>query len=228
MRAAKPIPLPLDAETHARFWANVDKNGPVCSFYPELGECWLWTGRVGKTDRYGKFAMKASDGRRRTYQAHRVSHAIERGVLALELKDHHLCEVRRCVRPSHLQEVTDRVNILRGRGPSAINIRKSHCPRGHALSGSNLRIAKDGSRRCRECDRLFDAKRVHKPKPRNALLTCAHCGIEFLGTKDQARSARLGRRNFCSLVHAGFQFYAERGELLKEGRMRFVAKRVSR
>jgi hypothetical protein len=42
---------------------------------------------------------------------------------------------------------------MRGRAITAIHAAKTHCPKGHPYSGSNLYIEpKSGSRRCRRCD----------------------------------------------------------------------------
>jgi len=55
-----------------------------------------------------------------------------------------------CVNPEHLQPVTQKTNKLRGTSPNAQNARKTHCLRGHPLSGHNLVIVK-GGRNCRAC-----------------------------------------------------------------------------
>lgn len=56
-----------------------------------------------------------------------------------------------CVNPEHLEVVTDRVNILRGTGTAARNARKTHCKRGHPLSGDNLIVEKSRKRQCHKC-----------------------------------------------------------------------------
>lgn len=86
-----------------RFWAKVDKNGPVVR--PELGSCWVWTAALLQ-DGYGAFRL--NDRQRR---AHTVSYEwfvgpIPEGLLVL-----HRCDVRRCVRPSHLHTNTQKINI---------------------------------------------------------------------------------------------------------------------
>ena len=71
----------------------------------------------------------------------------------------HLCRIHNCVRPSHLEPVTNSENLLRGNGWAAKNSRKTHCPKSHLLSGKNLRVTKAGTRRCRECDRVRERER---------------------------------------------------------------------
>jgi hypothetical protein len=36
-----------------RFWAKVDKNGPIPAYRPDLGPCWLWTASK-RADGYGQ------------------------------------------------------------------------------------------------------------------------------------------------------------------------------
>jgi hypothetical protein len=69
----------------------------------------------------------------------------------------HLCRVRHCVNPAHMEPVTPRENILRSPvALAAINARKTHCPQGHPLSGANLYRTPQGFRACRECRRKSD------------------------------------------------------------------------
>lgn len=63
----------------------------------------------------------------------------------------HLCRNRGCVNPDHLEAVTQQVNAIRGIGPAARNAKAVECIDGHALSGANLYVTKDGRRQCREC-----------------------------------------------------------------------------
>jgi hypothetical protein len=63
----------------------------------------------------------------------------------------HLCRVRHCVNPAHLEAVSERVNILRGNGAGARNARKTHCVKGHAFTPDNLYRDYQGYRRCRRC-----------------------------------------------------------------------------
>jgi hypothetical protein len=158
MIKAKPIPLPLSAKTLARFWAKVDKNGPVPPAAPHLGKCWLWTGALNE-DGYGHFWI-TSHG---TFRAHRVAYAIEHGRdIAAGLEPDHLCRHVSCIRASHLDAVTSRINTLRGASIQAQNARKTHCVHGHPLSGENLLIYKGRRQRCCRACRSQGVRRLRK------------------------------------------------------------------
>jgi hypothetical protein len=116
--------------------------------------CWNWRGS-GEGHGYGLFGVKRFMAR-----AHRVSYEYYVGPIAPGLQIDHLCRNRRCVRPDHLEPVTQRENILRGTSPSAANARKTECLRGHPLSGDNLYVDKKGGRSCRECTRQQGARKT--------------------------------------------------------------------
>lgn len=73
------------------------------------GGCWLWSAAVDKTTGYGKFY---ADGK--VVNAHRWAYLNLVGPIPDGYTVDHLCRVRRCVRPSHLEAVTARENLLRG------------------------------------------------------------------------------------------------------------------
>ena len=79
----------------------------------------------------------------------------------------HLCRVRCCVNPAHLEPVTPRENTLRGVGVTAKNAAKTHCSKGHPLSDENLLVLASGRRVCRACARS-NGKR-YKERNRAAL-----------------------------------------------------------
>lgn len=113
--------------------------------------CWLWTGTLdGKG--YGTIGVKRSDGTWRTAKAHRVSYETHVGPIPDGLELDHLCRVRRCVRPDHLEPVTSQVNTLRGEGPAAAHAAKTHCVRGHEFTPANTKI-RPGGRECLACAR---------------------------------------------------------------------------
>ncbi len=129
-----------------RFWSKVNKDGPVPEYRPELGPCWLWTAGLGSKG-YGCFFM---DGR--SVNAHRVSFEWVNGPIPQGLQPDHLCRVHPCVRPSHLEAVTPRENLMRGETLAAANVLKTHCPLGHPYSEQNTKIDfKRGICYCRTC-----------------------------------------------------------------------------
>lgn len=80
------------------------------------------------------------------------------------------CRHRRCINPHHLEPVSGRTNILRGRGPAAVNAVKTHCSRGHAYSESNTRIDRNGKRHCRACRARYEQEaRDRRAAAREAL-----------------------------------------------------------
>lgn len=105
--------------------------------------CWLWAGYV-KPDGYPQFGQE---------YAHRFAYTEIVGPIPEGLELDHLCRVRSCVNPNHLEAVTHLVNISRvPANPLAdANRAKTHCPYGHPYDGQNLWIESGRARRCRTC-----------------------------------------------------------------------------
>jgi len=113
----------------------------------DASSCWLWTG--GKT-RNG-YGQAYDPGSKRVWLVHRLAYWLLVGPIPQGLTLDHLCRVRHCVNPSHLEPVTSRVNTLRGVGHSAVNAAKSECVNGHPFDLINTRIRRSGRRDCRIC-----------------------------------------------------------------------------
>ncbi|GAA1411874.1 hypothetical protein AUR04nite_00650 [Glutamicibacter uratoxydans] len=79
-----------------RFWTRVEQ-GP--------NGCWIWVG--GKRGNgYGQFAIKTSEGRWTQTTSHRWAYASCGNEIPSGWEVDHLCKVRSCVRPDHLEAVT--------------------------------------------------------------------------------------------------------------------------
>lgn len=118
--------------------------------------CWLWAGAVGDHG-YGTFSTRDATRPRgsRTLLAHRVVYEREIGPIPAGLELDHLCRMRGCVNPSHLEPVTHRENGLRGNGVGAIHAKQSHCVNGHEFTEENTYRRPDTNGRCcRECTRI--------------------------------------------------------------------------
>jgi len=127
--------------------------------------CWLWVGALLRSGGYG--AVRWNGGAAR---AHRVAYEELVGRIPEELELDHLCRVRCCVNPEHLEPVTHAVNLLRGVG-TAIQIKrnKTHCPRGHEYNADNTYNAPHGGRNCRTCLREKEARRrAHRVTTRSS------------------------------------------------------------
>jgi hypothetical protein len=95
---ARPIP--------DRFFSKLDKYCPA--IHPTLGACWLWTAALDK-DGYGRFTIK----RGVMVMAHRFSFEAAYGPSDHSLEIDHLCRMRACVNPVHLELVTTQENTRR-------------------------------------------------------------------------------------------------------------------
>ncbi len=124
--------------------------------------CWLWDGPTQK-DGYGILAG-GRDAPGQTL-AHRCSYVAFKGKIPRGREVDHDCKVRLCVNPKHLIARTHAANVARGDYTSNHrNRRKTHCARGHELSGENLRsyvLNASGKtiRQCRTCDVLREGRR---------------------------------------------------------------------
>lgn len=112
--------------------------------------CWLWESSENPQG-YGQLTFK-----KQHYSAHCFSYELYRGAIPEGMTLDHLCRVRCCVNPDHLEVVTNKVNILRGIGVTARNSRKTHCKHGHEFTPENTYIYKyraTGGRACLICRR---------------------------------------------------------------------------
>lgn len=135
-------PIFFTPAIHARFLARVEKTDT----------CWLWIGHVDPGG-YGRFAPN----RMKNWIAHRWSYEYHVGPIPEGLHIDHLCRVRNCVNPEHMEPVTKRENTLRGYSLAAQNARREECVNGHRFTSENtyFKTTTRGTneRHCRECAR---------------------------------------------------------------------------
>ena len=122
-----------------RFWAKVNKTE----------NCWIWTASTNGQG-YGCFRI---DGK--TRRAHGIAWALANGPVSVGLELDHLCRNPSCVRPSHLEPVTHKVNMLRGKNVATENIKKKVSKCGEPFDHIN----KYGHRACHNCLRIKDRRR---------------------------------------------------------------------
>ena len=112
--------------------------------------CWIWFGSIGgdlRKTSYGRLFYNSKN-----VMAHRFSYEFfNKKVIQVGNEIDHICRNSLCVNPKHLQEITALENTMRNNNPMSINARKTHCIRGHKLSGKNLYTAKNGTRKCITC-----------------------------------------------------------------------------
>lgn len=107
-------------------------------------ECWLYAGII-HTDGYGLIQAKIA-GKWKLLRAHRVVYENMVGEIPPELVSDHICRVRSCINPEHIELVSNALNVARG------HTRLTHCINGHEFTKANTMLHKNGRwRRCRTC-----------------------------------------------------------------------------
>lgn len=132
---------------------------------PEAG-CWVWIGDCDGNG-YGRISAQTGVPRR---SAHRLVYELLVGPVPEGLELDHLCRVRCCVNPAHLEPVTHAENLRRSaiaRRQTGLD-RKTECKRGHPLSVDNTYVDPAGKRYCKTC--RSEHMRTHKKKHRQVAI----------------------------------------------------------
>ncbi len=93
-------------EVYLRFWKYVLLDDVLIH-----DGCWLWRG--GTSNGYGLLHL-SKNGRKTSVRAHRFAYEAMIGPIPKGLQLDHLCRVRSCVNPKHLEPVTNAENVRRG------------------------------------------------------------------------------------------------------------------
>lgn len=122
------------------------------------GECWIWQKSINAKG-YGKSHLWVG-GKSVNKVAHRLAYELIVGEIPAGLALDHLCGVRACVNPMHLEPVTTEENNRRMRS------KRTKCKRGHELSDDNvyLRDLPTGAvgRVCKTCRKFNNRKSLLK------------------------------------------------------------------
>jgi len=113
-----------------RFWSKVEKTD----------SCWLWIAARDRKAGYGTIGYQG-----KVVKAHRLAYEMLVGPIPSDREIDHLCRVRNCVNPEHLELVTHAENMRR-RPPT------THCVNGHEYDEANTHIDKRGAKDCRKCN----------------------------------------------------------------------------
>lgn len=97
-----------------RFWQKVNKTE----------DCWFWLASTNGT--YGKVHLRPH-----IWLAHRLAYVLTYGEISKNLVIDHMCNQPLCVRPDHLQAITQKQNVLRSANPIAKQMLRTRCPKGH-------------------------------------------------------------------------------------------------
>lgn len=145
----------LDPRLPDRFWVRVQP----C---PMTG-CWVWTGSTNPGG-YGvtKTGKVNPNGKRQATSVHLFAWRRTVGPVPNGLHLDHLCRLRCCCNPAHLEPVTPRENNRRANSPTSRLAERTHCKNGHPFAGVNLFTNTDGTRGCRACDRTFALAHYHR------------------------------------------------------------------
>jgi hypothetical protein len=110
--------------------------------------CWLWLLSDGSHNYPQGYAL--INGRRQVTTAHRISYIAYKGEIPDGYDIDHLCRVRACVNPDHLEATTKFANRRRQFGYfcEADDIPET-CPHGHQYTRVN------GNLVCRECHKKY-------------------------------------------------------------------------
>ncbi len=140
-----PILIDADGKRHKVSSITVDEYIAHKSRYDENG-CLIWYGKINPQG-YPELtkAQANKSGFWLVYHYMWYKHTTTRVKRPSQLD--HLCRVRACIQPTHLEVVTARENLMRGNTLARRNAEKTHCPQGHPYDNVNV----NGDRGCKRC-----------------------------------------------------------------------------
>lgn len=134
--------------------------------------CWIYHGQTLPS---GYVHIRFGN---RLWAGHRLMYAMSKGPIPPGMFVCHTCDVRNCINPDHLWLGTPKQNSIDASQKGRVTGQsKTHCLKGHPLSGNNL-YASGGRRHCRACrdhqqaaynERKKQERRQRGRKPRKVL-----------------------------------------------------------
>lgn len=137
-----PLAAVPDGVDWAAFWSKIDQSGGPAA-------CHQWTGALSE-DGYGLSTCvpdAATKSGWRTVVAHRLAYLCVHGSIPDGLFLDHTCRNRACCNVAHLEVVTNRENVLRGKTHYGTFHADCKCKHGHDLTPDN--VYAEG--RCKTC-----------------------------------------------------------------------------
>lgn len=120
-------------------------------YFIDAKGCWMWQGAISENG-YGKFSIRGKD-----IYAHRFSYETFKGPIQEGYVIDHMCLVKSCCNPEHLDVTIQAENVYRGINRQKL---KTRCKHGHLFSEENTIRYNGEWRRCRTCEILRSRRRI--------------------------------------------------------------------
>lgn len=170
--------------------------GDQCLYLP------VGVGGINPSNGYARLTVSGT-----CWYAHRLSYTLHVGPVPDGLTVDHQChnkdracvdglkpcQHRPCFRPTHLEAVTLAVNNARGGSPTAKNLRRERCPKGHKYM-----ISRNGKRWCADC-RHVHRQAIGEISARGRKVDRTHCpqGHEYSTANTYVYEHNGGLRRQC-------------------------------
>lgn len=150
--------------------------------------CWLWTGALDPRFGYARTSIGCE-----RMGVHEAAFVLFVGKVPVGLELDHLCSVRHCCNPLHLEAVTREENMRRMRHPWPTEPASSltHCRNGHEYTDDNTYVRADAMKYCRTCARV--GNEVRRSNRRAAAANTAPETIDALAEATAAHLRLVGK-----------------------------------
>lgn len=154
-----PGAVAKEKEMLKRHRNTIEKLLGRCEQVTESG-CWIFLGSLRRGYAVVRFQGKGASVHRLFYE-----HFV--GPIPEGLQIDHLCRVRCCVNPAHLEPVTAQINSHRSNSFTGLRARQTACKYGHPLE--RITWPSNSRRICRECNRIRSRKYYYEARTRGGM-----------------------------------------------------------